>query len=58
MAYKEITPGMSTAEKVHEKNKRAAIRNFFLSSKVDQDKSKEAYKISALREKLKLQVSP
>lgn len=41
MEFKEITAGMTTAEKQSERNKRAAIRNFFLSSKVDQDKVKE-----------------
>ena len=49
---------MSPDEIVREKNKRAAIRNFFLSSKVDQDKMKEAYKPSSLREKLKLKCMP
>ena len=43
MAYKDMT-GMTEQEKNFELNKRAARRNFFLGSKIDQEKVKESYK--------------
>eukprot|EP00354_Favella_ehrenbergii_P007155 CAMPEP_0170458848 /NCGR_PEP_ID=MMETSP0123-20130129/5695_1 /TAXON_ID=182087 /ORGANISM="Favella ehrenbergii, Strain Fehren 1" /LENGTH=143 /DNA_ID=CAMNT_0010723161 /DNA_START=722 /DNA_END=1153 /DNA_ORIENTATION=- len=57
MAYKDMT-GMSDQEKVFEINKRAARRNFFLGSKVDQEKVKESYKPAQLKSKLKIMGLP
>ena len=57
MAYKDMT-GMTEQERNFEMNKRAARRNFFLGSKIDQEKVKESYKPAQLRNKFRLKGLP